>query len=211
MLTKEQILEVKDRYISLLRKIKRKDADIEGLIKYLEDTDFFNAPASTQYHCSFPGGLCLHSLNVFDALVELTKNDDRYSEDTIAIVGLLHDLSKINFYELSSKNEKVYSSSGSKYDDLGHFDWVTTKCYKVKDADNRTIIGTKGFKSYMLANAFIPLTREESVALANQYSATDRTPIDELSNILAKYNLAVYLHSADIIATYCIERPQNDK
>ena len=77
MLTQEQILEVKQQYVDTLRQLKRKDSDIEGLIAYLEATDFFKAPASTQYHCSFPGGLCLHSLNVYEALVKLNKDFER--------------------------------------------------------------------------------------------------------------------------------------
>lgn len=205
MLSAEELLEVQTRYKTLLRKISRKDSDIEGLIEYLESTDFFTAPASTQYHCSFPGGLCLHSLNVFDTMMDMMRDNNNYTEDNIAIVALLHDLNKVNFYEPSIKNEKVYSKYGTKSDEIGTFDWVSTRTYRVKDAENRMVVGTKGFKSYMLASMYINLTTEEAVTLANQYSAVDKAPVDDLSNILAKYNLAVYLHSADIISTYCIE------
>lgn len=206
MLTDTQLKEVKERYIKELRIINRNDFDVEGLIKYLESTDFFTAPASTQYHCSFPGGLCLHSLNVFDCMCDLLRNNFDVSSDSIAIVALFHDFGKINFYEPSVKNEKVYSKYGKKSDELGNFDWVSTRAYKVKDAENRDVLGSRGFRAYTIASMFMPLTNEEMVTLVNQYSAADSKQVDDLSNILAKYNLAVYLHSADIITTYCWEK-----
>ena len=225
MLTQEQLKEVKQEFIDTLRQIKRKDCDIEGLIAYLEATDFFTAPASTQYHCSFPGGLCLHSLNVYKALVKLVDGFashfefyqleegklananlvTHYSDDSLIIVGLLHDLGKINFYEPAVKNVKVYSPYGKKSDSLGTFDWKEERCYAVKGADNRDVIGSKGFTAYYIASMFIPMTKEEMITLTNQYSALEREPLPDLSNVLAKYNLTVLLHAADTIATYIIE------
>jgi len=214
MLTVEQIKEVRQEFIDKLKEIKRQDCDIEGLIAYLDASGFFQAPASTQYHCSFPGGLALHSLNVYNALVDLndliikqSEGDHKgYDKDSLIIIGLLHDLGKLNFYEECVKNEKVYSKYGKKSDELGTFDWVSTKSYKVKDDKDREILGTKGFTSYYIASNFISLSKEEMVTLTNQYSAIDREPLNGLSNILANFNLAVLLHSADIIATYCIEK-----
>ena len=205
MLKQEQILEVKNSYINKIREIKRPDCDIEGFIAYLESTDFFSAPASTQYHCSFPGGLCLHSLNVYETLKDLTK-DTNYTEDTIILVGLLHDLDKILKYEKTSRNEKVYCDDGDKVDSLGKFKWKTTETYKVKDAQNKVNLGNKGFATYMIASMFFSLSQEETYALMYQYSAVSNEQLTDLSTILAKYNLCVYLHSADIISTYCLEK-----
>jgi len=218
MLTDLDIKLNKEKFCDLLRDIDRENCDVEGLISYLEDTDFFTAPASTKYHCSFPGGLCEHSLNVYFALKNLVHGvqdmfnsvSEKYEvdENSLLIVGLLHDLNKINFYEEYAKNEKVYSKYGKKYDELGNFDWVATKAYKVKEAQDRKLLGNKGNISYIRASQFLQLTTEEMFALMYQYSAVDREPVNDLSEILAKYNLCVYLHSADIIATFCIE---NDK
>ncbi len=207
MLEKEDMFDIKNEYCELLRKIKREG--VEDLIAYLEDTDFFVAPASTQYHCSFPGGLCLHSLNVYHALCSLAEkflDDSSYKEENLIVIGLLHDIYKIGFYEEYIKNEKVYSAYGKKMDELGAFDWVSSKMYKVKDAEDRNIIGNKGFTSYYRASNFIPLEKNEISALVNQYSAVDRDVSMDLSNILSKNPLAVVLHAADIIATYCIEK-----
>ena len=48
--TKDQILEMKEDFIAILRRVKRSNANIEGLIEKLETTDFFTAPASTRFH-----------------------------------------------------------------------------------------------------------------------------------------------------------------
>ena len=82
----------------------------EELLSYLERSDFFEAPASTRFHLACSGGLCIHSLNVYDRLLELTSNeanrnvcfgpDAKYDqvEESAAIAALLHDLCKVNFY-----------------------------------------------------------------------------------------------------------------
>ena len=218
MLTKEEILEVKQEYIDLIKSIKRPDCDIDGFIAYLESTDFFSAPASTQYHCSFPGGLCLHSINVYKALKSLTStfatkinNDTKqtapiYKEDSILIVGLLHDLDKILKYEKTCKNEKEYCDDGDKSDSIGTFKWKTTETYRVKDPTTKVNLGNKGFAAYMIASMFFSLSEEEVYALMYQYSAVGNEQLTDLSTILARYNLSVFLHSADIIATYCLEK-----
>ena len=207
MLTKEEVLEVKQEYIDLLKEIKRPNCDIEGFIAYLESTDFFSAPASTQYHCSFPGGLCLHSINVYKALVKLNQAfGNTYKDDTLLLVGLLHDLDKILKYERTSKNEKEYCDDGDKSDSLGRFRWKTTESYKVKDSSNKANLGNKGFASYMIASMFFSLSEEETYAIMYQYSAVSNEQLTDLSAILSKYNLCVLLHSADIVTTYCLEK-----
>ena len=209
MLDEQRIKELKEKFCDTLREIDRKNCDVEGLIAYLESTDFFTAPASTKYHCSYPGGLCEHSLNVYNTMTDIIYCNpafDRYDKNSNIIVGLLHDLNKINFYEETVRNEKVYSKYGKKTDELGNFDWVATKSYKVKDVKDRKILGTKGSISYLIASQFLTLTTEEMMALMYQYSAVDREPVNDLSDILARYNLSVLLHSADIIATYRLEK-----
>lgn len=207
MLTDEEIINIKQEYINLLRQIKRPNCDIDGFIAYLESTDFFNAPASTQYHCSFPGGLVLHTLNVYDTLKSLNESLEhrRWREDTILIVSLLHDLDKILKYEKTSKNEKEYCSDGDKSDSIGKFRWKTTETYRVKDSSSKVNLGNKGFAAYMIASMFFSLSAEETYAIMYQYSAISSEQLTDLSAILSRYPLCVLLHSADIIATYIVE------
>ena len=52
----------KERFMQLYAKIDRKGT--ADLLEWLEQSDFFVAPASTKYHGSYEGGLLEHSLNV---------------------------------------------------------------------------------------------------------------------------------------------------
>ena len=61
----------KERFISLLKSTQREG--IEKLILWLENSSFFDDPASARFHGNFKGGLCEHSLIVYDEFVKLTK------------------------------------------------------------------------------------------------------------------------------------------
>ena len=64
----------KETFLSICREDIKRDG-IEDLLKWLEDSDFFAAPASTRFHGNYEGGLCEHSLNVHR---ELTRLNDIY-------------------------------------------------------------------------------------------------------------------------------------
>ena len=82
------------------RRIYRPGA--EELLQWLETTNFFDAPASTQGHPVREGGLVEHSVHVYERLrrlymLEFTNGDVPHPEqdESIAICGLLHDICKI--------------------------------------------------------------------------------------------------------------------
>jgi 23S rRNA maturation-related 3'-5' exoribonuclease YhaM len=88
--------------IFLLQTIQR--LGIENLIDYLLESDYFIAPASTKFHNSFSGGLCLHSLKVMRMFSEENKLWEKpIPQDSVIICGLLHDLCKIGAYTKTSK------------------------------------------------------------------------------------------------------------
>ncbi len=105
-----------DRFQQLYRdNIKREGAD--ALFEWLKTSDFFTAPASTRFHGSYEGGLLEHSLNVYDCLrweIEWADLADKYSPETIAVVSLLHDACKIDFYTKEPRNQKTYDFIGGK-------------------------------------------------------------------------------------------------
>lgn len=205
MLTPEQIDINREKFISILK--DKVHEDCEPLIEYLDSTDFFFAPASTQYNCSYDGGLCEHCLNVYNILCTLSSLYKQYDEDTLAKVGLLFSLNKINFYEKSIVNKKVYSDYGAKKDNLGKFDWQSEETFKVKQ--DRVSYGSKGFNSYMIASRYISLTDEEITAIVNQSAGMDKFEnVEDIGIILDNNNLTVLLHSAILIATYIEDKKE---
>lgn len=210
MLSKEQIQKNKEEFISLINSINR-EFNKERLIDWLENkSDFFTAPATAKYHCAYEGGLCEHSLNVYYALKnlnygympELVATSDeieqgihkyKYDEDTLKIVGLLHDISKSNYYEIFSRNVK--DSSGN---------WTQVLDYKVRD--DKFIYGNDEQNTEFMVSTFIPLTLDEKVALLHKSGgkAFDSTQ-ENIPTIFNKYQLAVLLHCADMLSCYVLE------
>ena len=62
---------MKEEVIKLLKETNREGMD--KLIEFLENSDFFEAPASTRYHGNFKGGLLEHSMKVYEIFKEKIK------------------------------------------------------------------------------------------------------------------------------------------
>ena len=115
--------------------------------------------------------------------------------------------SKINFYEPIAVNKKKYYPGGTKRDNLGTFDWYSEEGYKIKDAKDRFLGGSHEFNSMLLANKYIPLNFEETVAISNHhFGMSDKNPTGDLSAIANRFPLLTLLHIADIASTYLSER-----
>ena len=203
------VQENKEKFISLLRaNIVRPGADIEGLIQKLESSDFFTAPCSTKYHLAVDGGLCQHSLNTYEELKRLYALHPytHITEESITIVALLHDMSKMGYYEKVLKPVKVYCEDGDKRDNGGKFKWENQESYKTIDAENRFVFGHHGQNSLYMVEYFVPLNTEVAAAINNhmggvldEYRPWDATPI------FNRYPLAALLHMADFAVTYLVE------
>ena len=190
MSSKERFIEIYKTYI------KREGAD--KLLEYLLSSDFFTAPASARFHCSFEGGLCEHSLNVYDCLVSYlnmprTKEimGVSYSEESIAIVALLHDLCKVGVYKKGFRNVKNEQGAWQRVDTFEY--------------DDKLPYG-HGEKSVYIASGYIRLTREEAFAIRYHmgYSSTTEDPRN-VSAAFEMFPLAFALSTADSEATYFIE------
>lgn len=197
-LTSEQVGANREQFIELIRSINR-DFDKEKLITWLDrKSDFFVAPASTKYHNSFEGGLCDHSLNVYSSIKFLNTAfvNNPYDDDTLKIVALLHDISKANYFERYTRNVK---------DETGK--WNEVKEYRVKDAEDRFIVGSDEQNAAYMIQQFIPLTVEETQAILHKSGgqAFDSTQ-ENIPAIFERCPLAVILHVADVLACYLLER-----
>lgn len=181
----------KERYIKLLKSTPR--LGIDNLINWLETTDFFDAPASTKYHNSKPGGLLEHSLNVYDELHRSWLLDELLGieEDSIIIVSLLHDICKADFYIETTRNVKREDGK-----------WYKEPYYSV---DDREPLG-HGEKSVILAMKYIDLTDLEIAAIRWHMGGFEpKENYNSISKTYSENPLALYLHIADLKATYLVE------
>lgn len=190
-------------FLDTLKKVKRDG--IEELIGYLvNDTDFFDAPASTKYHCNYEGGLVEHSLNVYRCLLDKVKNSlvykqhknlsDNYSSESFIIVALLHDICKSNYYE---QYDKWIKDAKDK--------WITEKSYKVNDM----FPYGHGEKSVLIISKFIDLTDDEIIAIRWHMGLSEaKEAYQVLGQALSKYPLTLALIEADLEATYILENKE---
>lgn len=177
--------------------IEREGAD--ALLEYLEKTDFFTAPASGRRHSNFAGGLCLHSVNVYKRYLKLLQNEygDKWSEvispESVAIIGLLHDICKVNTYSVEMRNVKVDG------------EWIQKPFYKYGD----TLPYGHGEKSVYMISGFMRLTREEAMAINWHMGAFDSRAIQNsgiIADVFYRYPTAFLFHIADYMATYLDEK-----
>lgn len=141
----------KERFLSICREDIKRDG-IDNLLAWLENSDWFTAPASTRFHGNYEGGLCEHSLNVHRELTRLNELYQlAYSKETIAITALFHDLCKVNYYKRGTRNIKDESTGR----------WVIKEIWEI---DERMPLG-HGEKSCIILQWYIRLEPEELLAI----------------------------------------------
>lgn len=197
-----KVKENKERFIEIYKaNITRKGS--EKLLDYLcsENSDFFTAPASTRYHCAYEGGLCEHSLHVYDCLksyLEREKVKDEfglaYEDESIAIVALLHDICKVNLYRTSYRNKK--NDETGQWEKVPYFEYHDTLPYG------------HGEKSVYIVSGFMRLTREEAMAIRWHMGFSGEENTNTIGKALEMYPLALAAHIADMEATFYIEGKQ---
>ena len=204
MISPDIMNENKEQFLELVGGIEREGFSKDDLVELLTNSDFFIAPASTKYHGAYPGGLCEHCLDVYKELKMLSSKFPQYfyEEDTLRIVSLFHDISKTGLYKKDIRNKKFYHENGSKFDNLGLFDWVSEEVYSV-DHEHKFIYGNHEQTSEFLVRQYLPLTIEESVALLHHHGGMgwDSSQVN-ITDIFNKYPLALLLHIADMLASY---------
>lgn len=198
MTNREKFLDIYSTYI------KREGA--QELLAWLTGTnsDFFTAPASTRYHSAYEGGLLEHSINVYECLRDyLARNKVRdefglsYSDETIAIVSLLHDLCKINVYRVSTRNVK----------DPVTGQWKPMPYYEFDD----NLPYGHGEKSVYVISGFMRLTREEAFAIRYHMGFSNEDDARNVGKAFELFPLALALSIADTEATYFVEARKEQK
>ena len=181
----------KDRFIEAYTTAISRQGSKE-LLDWMLKTDFFTAPASSKFHSAYEGGLCDHSLNVYNVMID--RYNDGKPDESFAIVALLHDLCKAQFYKLGSRNVKNETTGA----------WEKVPFYTIND---KFPFG-HGEKSVFLIERFIRLKVEEAIAIRWHMGGFDdaaRGGSFAINGAFERYPLAVKLHISDIEATYLME------
>ena len=191
-------MSLKEEFIEIYQKnITRDGAD--KLLEYLTSSksDFFTAPASTRFHGSYEGGLLEHSLNVYHCLVDYLSRErvkETYklnpSSESVALIALLHDLCKVNFYKTDYRNAK---------NDQGV--WEKVPYYTIDD----TLPYGHGEKSVYIISGYMRLTREEAFAIRYHMGFSGIEDKNSIGKAFEMFPLAFALSVADMEASYFIE------
>ncbi len=189
---------LKEKFVKIYKEnITREGAD--KLLEYLlsDKSDFFTAPASTRFHGSYPGGLVEHSINVYECLKDYLSRERvkelynmDFSDETIAIVSLLHDICKVNIYKPGTRNVK---------DENGVWKQVPTYTFEDKMPYGH------GEKSVYIINGYMRLTRDEAFAIRFHMGFSGSEEVGTVSNAFEMFPLAFATATADMEATFYLE------
>lgn len=197
-MAQKTVEEIKEEFIKVYNEnIHREGSD--KLLDYLVNkSDFFTAPASTRFHNSFDGGLAQHSLNVYRCLKDYMARERvqkdyglKCSEETIAIVALLHDICKTNVYVRDFRNVK---------NEQGQWEKVPTYRYEDK------LPYGHGEKSVYMISGFMRLTRDEAMAIRWHMGFSGVEDNNTVSSAMEKYPLVLAISTADMEATVFMEK-----
>lgn len=163
---------------------------IDSLMQFLEESDFYTAPASTRFHGAFDGGLCAHSIAVGKQLMTLADlyAPGVYDKESLVIAALFHDLCKIGVYKRDTRNVK---NEAGKWEQVPYFKF-----------EEDFPFGGHGEKSVFLIMQHMRLSKDEAAAINAHMGFAGAQNITAVSEVYNKNPLAWMLHIADEAATY---------
>ncbi len=115
-----------------------------------------------------------------------------YPAETVAVVSLLHDICKVNFYKKGFRNVKDEETG----------QWYKKEVYEI---DEKFPCGEHADKSVILIQNFMHLEPEEILAIRAHMGGWDTAVKGGnafIGKIFERSKLAVLLHLADMEATY---------
>ena len=186
---------IKEEFIQIYQNNITRDGS-DKLLDYICQSDFFQAPASARYHSSYAGGLAQHSINVYYCLSDYMARERvqqtyglNCSDETIAIVSLLHDLCKIGCYKAGRRNVKENGV------------WKQVPTYNFDDP----MPYGHGEKSVYIINGYMRLSREEAFAIRYHMGFSGVEDKGTVGKAFEMFPLAFALSTADMEATYFLE------
>jgi len=163
------------------------------LIDFLTNEGFFKAPASTKYHGNYPGGLYDHSNRVYENLMWLCNGLDIewMREESPFIVGMFHDLCKIDQYEeIEDDPGKTMFGCTEPEGRVVHYEY----------RKELTLSG-HGAKSVMILSTFLQLTYEEVLCIRYHMGAYEKDDWIGFDLAIRKYPNVLFTHTADMLAS----------
>jgi hypothetical protein len=171
----------KDNFIQTLSSVKRDG--IEKILGFLEKSTFYTDPASTEGHNSKEGGLLEHSLAVYNLLVKHAPKE--VSEDSLKIVGLLHDVSLIGCFQKFTKNIPMKGPDGkNKHREDGRILFVEKETYDF--VPEVQLPYPHGQLSNQIIRQYIKLSKLEDLAIFWHHS------LQEVPNAMAQRALKTH-------------------
>ena len=179
---------------------KENEVEISSDFKdWLIKEGFFRAPASTKYHGVYEGGLYDHCRCVFDRLANLTGNNHLrwFRKQSPFIIGMFHDLCKIDQYNPVIETEYVNNHEGRL---------VPSEKIVKYEYNTNTILKGHGVKSIMLLSQFMRITEEEMLCIRFHMGAhgNETEQKDEWASFdkaIRKYPNVFFSHAADMLAS----------
>ena len=155
------------------------DYDENGYLRNsLLERGFFTAPASTTHHGNYEGGLFDHSCRVARFLAQLTENNNLQwlNHRSPILVGIFHDLCKIDNYKIVN----------------GNYVYVTD-----------TLLKGHGDKSVMLLSQYFQLTSEEILCIRYHMGAfVDKEEWQFYTRAVHECPNVLWTHTADMLASH---------
>ena len=193
-------MSAREEFIELYTQHIRREGS-GALLDYLQNkSDFFTAPASAKFHGAYAGGLCEHSVNVYHCLRDYLERDRvrelyglEYPEESVALVSLLHDVCKTGCYKPGSRNVKGPDGK-----------WQSVPTFFYEDS----LPYGHGEKSVYILSGFLRLTREEAMAIRWHMGFSGCEDARTVGQALQQYPLAFALATADMEASYFLERSE---
>nr|DAH45211.1 MAG TPA: putative helicase [Caudoviricetes sp.] len=175
----------KERFIDLVRTYVKRDG-VDEWLQDLEDNGFYEAWASTTFHCNYTGGLVEHTLNVIDYALKLADTfGSNVSKESIVLCSAGHDNGKAYGYYVNNLL-KSGKTSGSK----------------PKKINPKLMIKSHAMRSLNIMSRFFDLTESEKVCILSHdgwYENTNR------EYMLALDELLYIVHSADLYVARFVE------
>lgn len=192
-----ETLDNKKFVVDSLMKTGREGMD--GLIEYMEDCGFFNAPCSGGNHLACEFGLVHHTRNVMEIAEKMgvcLYGGKEYNKihDSVIIAAALHDLGKMGQFEKPEYVDNIIAS-GKKSD---------SKPFK-RNPDLLNV--PHEIRSVAIASMFIDLTEEEQFAILYHNGLYGPLRYEIPGNETPLYML---IHFADMWASRVIETKKGE-